>query len=194
MTGWRFTFWFKINGRVPCPGCYSLVSSFPASPWSPKISVPAVDGASTAAQRAVRSLCSVLTQVFLYILERRSWFIAIFPLYNKCYLSSDIFVSVLDSPLPDLVITESTGAVYLCNAHVPGCLVMCVLQNHLPTAWFSHSAKIILQTLTLFMIVTISARESPGLVKCQAGLKHTQELQREMHTMLLMSASQFNTC
>lgn len=46
------------------------------------------------------------------------------------FIQSDAFVGGLVLILPDLVITASTGALYLCNALVPGCLVI-VLQNHL---------------------------------------------------------------
>jgi len=141
--------------------------------------------------------------ISLCILNGRCWFIIIFPLYNSCYLSSlaEIFVTALDST--DFVWPCNSWK-YGCylwlgqilyNAHVPGCLVTCAPEP-------SHNSVIFLLcknnfykcSLTLFMITTISARESPGLVKCQAGLKHTQELQREMHTMLLMSSSHFNKC
>lgn len=135
--------------------CYSFVNTFPytksllrvTSGISQKLSMPHKMGEARQyrGKHALQEhVFSPDSGIFLCILNGRCWFIIIFPLYNSCYLSNltEIFVTGLDSTYFVWPCNYWKYRCYLwlrqisCNAHVPGCLVICAPEP-------SHNAMII---------------------------------------------------
>lgn len=109
LTVWRMYLWFKTREVEPrAPRATHLSTHFRTvspcyavgSPQSRLLRTKRGEGRQHGEKQAShRHVVSPDSGIFLCILNRRCWFIIIFPLYNSCYLSNltAIFVTGLES-------------------------------------------------------------------------------------------------